>query len=68
MLAPALQAFGAATGLAFVELAFADGQAGPRVVGVEPQPRLEHFDAGGREQIVAGLVRLLRGVAPEVAR
>ena len=68
LLTPALQAFGAATGLAFVELALADGHAGPRVVAVDPQPRLEHFDAGGRERIVAALVRLLRGVASEVAR
>jgi hypothetical protein len=67
-LAPALQAFGATAGLAFVELSLADGRAGPRVVAVETQPRLERFDAGGRARIVEALVRLLRRVPSEVAR
>jgi hypothetical protein len=67
-LAPALREFGRTTGLAFVELVLADGQDGPRVVAVDPQPCLEHFGTGGRDRIVAGLVRLLRGGAAEVPR
>jgi hypothetical protein len=57
---PALRRFAAASGLAFVELAFArasDGRIG--VVAVEPHPNFERFGDLARERIVEEIVRLM---------
>ena len=56
---PALRSFANATGLAFVELAFARISRGISVVAVEPYPRFERFGETARGQIVHELVRLL---------
>jgi hypothetical protein len=59
-LEPALRRFAAASGLAFVELAFAaaaDGRMG--VVAVEPHPNFERFGDMAREWIVEEIVGLM---------
>jgi hypothetical protein len=56
---PALRRFAKASGLLFVELAFAPTSDGTCVVAVEPYPHLERFGEAARQQIVEGLVHLL---------
>lgn len=58
-LEPALRRFAAASGLDFVELAFADNARGMAVIAVETFPVFEHFADATRARIVAGLVALL---------
>lgn len=59
LLEPALHRFAEATGLAFVELAFAPTPQGICVVAVQPYPHFERFGAAAQRQIVEGLAHLL---------
>lgn len=56
---PALQRFASATGLDFVEFAFASTSQGASIIAVEPYPYFEHFGDAAREKIVQGIVQLL---------
>lgn len=58
-LEPALRRFATATGLAFVEFAFAPTVQGICVIAVETHPHFEHFGDTARQQIVEGLVQFL---------
>ncbi len=58
-LEPALHRFATATGLDFVELAFAPSSRGICVIAVEPHPYLEHFGDFARQKILEGIVHLL---------
>jgi hypothetical protein len=58
-LEPALRRFARATGLAFVEFAFAPTAQGICVIAVESNPHFERFGDTARKQIVEGLVQFL---------
>ena len=59
LLEPALRRFSVTAGLAYVELAFASGSEGLRVIAVEPHPHFETYHEKARQQILEGLVHLL---------
>ena len=55
----ALHRFATATGLAFVEFAFAPTAQGICVIAVEPHPHFGHFGDTAKQRIVEGLVQFL---------
>lgn len=59
LLEPALLRFSKATGLSFVELAFAPTSSGISVIAVEPYPCFDHFGDIAQQKIVEGIVLLL---------
>ena len=59
VLEPALRRFSTASGLVFVELAFAPISKGISVIAVEPHPNFAHFGDAARQHIVDGIVHLL---------
>lgn len=59
VLEPALRRFSTASGLVFMELAFAPTSKGISVIAVEPHPNFEHFGDAARQRIVEGIVHLL---------
>ena len=59
--------FAQGAGLAFVEIALAEVRAGPAVVHIDPQPRLENFAPEVRRRIVDALAELLTGRRAEAS-
>jgi len=65
LLEPALRRFGAAAGLAFVELALAPTDEGICVVMVEHHPQLEHFSPVSQQAMVEEIAGLLTTAASD---